>query len=369
MTRRLLAGAMVAAAALATGAAHPAGATTATTTSYSFVSATGDYIGQGATSNYTPAGATIALGGLYGNGAPTTSGVELHVTTATEWWYVNVAPAAGGALAVGTYGGAQRAAFRAAGAPGLDVYGDGRGCNQVFGSFTVDSIATDASGTVTELALHFTQNCESATAPPLNGSVKWQVPPPATTTALGSSATSVAPGTPVTFTATVASATGNAPQPTGSVAFADGGAQLGAATVDATGRASLTVSSLGVGSHSVTAAYAGDAVYAPSSSPAVSVTVQRYATSTSLTSSKSSVRRDSSLTLSAVVSSGGNPTGSVTFLDGSTVLGTVALSNGTASLTVSFGTTGTHSITASYGGDAADSPSASPAITVTVTRH
>jgi Big-like domain-containing protein len=309
------------------------------------------------------------LSGLYGNGAPTLSGVELQVTTATEWWYVNVAPPSGGALAVGTYDGAQRAAFRSAGAPGLDVYGDGRGCNQVFGSFTVDSITTDASGTVTEVALRFTQNCETATAPPLNGDVQWQVPPPATSTALQSSAASVAPGTAVTFTATVAAASGGGATPTGSVSFSDGPTQLGTAGVDGSGNAALTVTTLALGTHSVAASYGGDATYAPSTSPAVTVTVTKYPTSTALTASATTVKRGSPETLTATVTSGGSPSGTARFLDGTTVLGSATLSGGRATLVVTFSTVGTHTLTATYSGDAANSPSTSPAVTVGVTKH
>lgn len=46
------------------------------------------------------------------------------------------------------------------------------------------------------------------------------------------------------------------------------------------------------------------------------------------------------------------PSGSVNFMDGSTMLGTVALNNGAASLTTSALAAGTHSITVIYGGDA-----------------
>jgi hypothetical protein len=47
----------------------------------------------------------------------------------------------------------------------------------------------------------------------------------------------------------------------------------------------------------------------------------------------------------------GTPTGSVQFLDGSTVLGTVPLNSGSAALTTSSLTAGSHTITAVYSGD------------------
>jgi hypothetical protein len=60
-------------------------------------------------------------------------------------------------------------------------------------------------------------------------------------------------------------------------------------------------------------------------------------------------------------------TGTVQFLDGSTLLGTVALSSGNASLLTSTLNGGRHFITAVYGGDASFSGSTSAVLTQTVT--
>lgn len=59
-------------------------------------------------------------------------------------------------------------------------------------------------------------------------------------------------------------------------------------------------------------------------------------------------------------------TGTVTFADGASTLGSAALSGGTATLTLSTLAAGTHSIIATYSGDAANGPSTSNAVTVTV---
>jgi hypothetical protein len=57
-------------------------------------------------------------------------------------------------------------------------------------------------------------------------------------------------------------------------------------------------------------------------------------------------------TVTAVAPGAGTPTGTVTFLDGTTVLGTVPVgADGTATLTTSFAATGGRSITAIYSGD------------------
>lgn len=75
-------------------------------------------------------------------------------------------------------------------------------------------------------------------------------------------------------------------------------------------------------------------------------------TTTAVSSSANPSVFGQSLTLTATVSSsGGTPTGSVTFNDGSTVLGTEPLTNGQATFSSSSLSVGSHSITAVYGGD------------------
>ena len=83
-----------------------------------------------------------------------------------------------------------------------------------------------------------------------------------TATALSSSGT-VKFNQPVTFTASVSS---SGCAPTGSVTFADTSLVLGTATL-ASGSASITVSALSAGSHSVRAFYSGDTNCQASASP------------------------------------------------------------------------------------------------------
>src|SRR5205085_12238765 len=63
-------------------------------------------------------------------------------------------------------------------------------------------------------------------------------------------------GGAVTFTATVSASSGT---PTGKVSFFDDGTLLATKTLDASGTASFTTSSLLVGDHPITAFYSGDA--------------------------------------------------------------------------------------------------------------
>ena len=91
---------------------------------------------------------------------------------------------------------------------------------------------------------------------------------PATTTALAltSGSTPSDPGTPLTFTATV---TGTSP--TGNVAFYDGTTLLGTSALNGSFQASFTTGSLVIGSHSITARYAGDATNTASTSAALPI--------------------------------------------------------------------------------------------------
>jgi RHS repeat-associated protein len=88
-----------------------------------------------------------------------------------------------------------------------------------------------------------------------------------TSTALSSSAGTAALGQSITLTATVTGAS-----PTGTVTFKDGGATLGSSSVTA-GVASVSTSALALGSHTLSAEYAGDTNNDPSTSTGISVVI------------------------------------------------------------------------------------------------
>lgn len=99
-------------------------------------------------------------------------------------------------------------------------------------------------------------------------------------TSLGVSATQLASspnpsnfGQNVTFTATVVPQ-GFKVTPTGSVTFFDGTTSIGFSNLNANAVATLTTSTLSVGTHNITATYNGDSNYAASTSGAVSQLVQ-----------------------------------------------------------------------------------------------
>jgi hypothetical protein len=80
----------------------------------------------------------------------------------------------------------------------------------------------------------------------------------ASATTVSSSMNPAVFGQAVTFTATISAIAPGVGVPTGTVTFLDGTATLGSATLDATGHATLSTSSLTVGSHSIQASYSGD---------------------------------------------------------------------------------------------------------------
>lgn len=191
-----------------------------------------------------------------------------------------------------------------------------------------------------------------------------------TSTSVLSSTAAATVGSPVSFTATVAHASGAA-TPTGTVTFFDGATQLGSAALGNSGAAVLTTSSLAIGNHTVTATYSGDSMYAGSSSSAgATVSITTVATTTTLAgnSNNGTLVVGSTLTLTVNVSGAvGTPQGTVTLTDGTTTLGTLTLQNGAGTFSTSTLAIGTHAITASYAGNGTFAASQSTPLNVVVT--
>jgi sugar lactone lactonase YvrE/plastocyanin len=179
---------------------------------------------------------------------------------------------------------------------------------------------------------------------------------------LASPASPVDVGTTVTFTSVL---TGNGVAPAGALTLHDGSAVIATQNVTNTGTFTFSISSLAIGTHTLTAVYAGDANNSPATSNAIAITVQQAASSTSLTASANPSTLGQSLTLTAVVtSSGANIAGTVSFLDGGSAIGSAALSaNGTAALTTNSLSFGPHTLTAVYSGDTNHTASTSPVLT------
>ena len=173
-----------------------------------------------------------------------------------------------------------------------------------------------------------------------------------TTITFGSSSEPAVYGQSITFTATLA-----ASAPTGNVVFRDGATLLG--TVPLSGSsANFTTSALGVGTHSITAHYAGDADNTAATSPAFTQTVNRNATTTAI-ASPAPIRLGQSATIMATVApvsppGAGTPTGTVSVQvasSGGSGGCTIVLPAASCMLTP-LGAYGPLTLSASYSGDA-----------------
>ena len=179
--------------------------------------------------------------------------------------------------------------------------------------------------------------------------------------ALSSSVNPSAVGQPTVFSARITPSSA-----TGVVQFLDGTTVLGTAPLSS-GQASLTVSALAAGTHSITAAYAGDSNNTAATSSAVAQSVNKTTSSVTVAPSPNPSVLGQPVTITAKITPA-SATGSVQFLDGSNALGTVPLSGGTAALTTSTLALGTHSITAAYSGDGGNTASTSAAVSQTVNK-
>lgn len=178
-------------------------------------------------------------------------------------------------------------------------------------------------------------------------------------------------GQPITLTVTVSSTAGT---PTGTVTFMSPLFNVIASTTLTSGQATMMINSLGAGSRSIYASYGGDTNFSNIVSSALTQTINKATTTTTLTSSPNPSTSGQSVALRAVVQTqyavplgNGAVTGSVTFMEGAQkILGTVSLFNGVAELDLTTLGVGPHTITATYNGDANNIGSTSSAVTQVV---
>ncbi len=219
-----------------------------------------------------------------------------------------------------------------------------------------------------------------------------------TETTLGISQTTFTHGTPVNVSVGV---TGSGGTPSGDVALVSTAAPamntgLGEGTLQA-GRASLALNSLPGGQYNVTARYAGDALFAPSTSSPIAVNVSPEASTINFTgkvynfatSSFNGITNGASISYGSYIAidaqpvgvhaaagkSDGIATGTVTFSDvtGGTTSGSGALNLDSTGLAEWFNANGfqvgSHSLGASYSGDASFNASATAApLTFVITK-
>src|SRR5437879_2756766 len=137
-------------------------------TSLTMISDAGDYIGGGQFYFYTPADGTFTAQQNFAQGVS----LAFNTPSFDHFWYLDFAAPNSQPLTVGTYLGATRFPFQASSEPGLDVAGDGRGCNMLTGSFQVLQVTYGSGTDIVAFDAVFEQHCEGA-VPALRGEIRY----------------------------------------------------------------------------------------------------------------------------------------------------------------------------------------------------
>ncbi|MGC9293361.1 MAG: Ig-like domain repeat protein [Acidobacteriaceae bacterium] len=144
----------------------------------------------------------------------------------------------------------------------------------------------------------------------------------------------------------------------------------GASASGTGGTATFAISTLLVGTHSITTVYSGDGNYKTSTSLVLPVVIGQGASAVALASSVNPSNYGQSVTFTATVTGPGiTPTGTVTFYDGSSAIGTGTVNaSGTATFSTAALAGGPHSITAQYGGNTQYNSATSSVLTQVVNK-
>jgi hypothetical protein len=206
-------------------------------------------------------------------------------------------------------------------------------------------------------------NNNGSTSAPVN-----QVVLVSTTTTVAAAPNPSVYGQPVLLTATVTSSAG-APPNGETVTFNQGSTMLGTGNLNS-GSATFSVSTLAVGTKGLNAVYGGDSKFAASTSATINQVIDKATSATTLVSSQNPATYGQSVTFTATVAPQftGTPTGTITFMNGTSTLKVVTLSNAVASYTTTTLAVGTGSITAVYNGSTSFAGSTSNAINQEVTQ-
>lgn len=111
--------------------------------------------------NFTPAEGFFGAWQNYGHGVSITyNGLD-----ASELWFMDFAAPDFAPLTPGSYPGAERYPFESPGRPGLDLSGNGRGCNRVVGIFQVKQLEFGPYDTIRSFWATLQQGCDYADFP------------------------------------------------------------------------------------------------------------------------------------------------------------------------------------------------------------
>lgn len=206
---------------------------------------------------------------------------------------------------------------------------------------------------------------------PSSATVNFTVAPTTPSISFTTTTPNISSGDSATFKISIGTPTA-AQGATGTVTFTDSttSAALGSATVT-NGSATFSTTTLTTGgTHTITAAYSGDASYKSATPSPVTINVQQStATTTTLTSTAGTVG-GAAVTLTATVNPAPSAASTVSFYDSGALIGTSAVSptTGIATLTVANFSGGTHSLTAVFAGDSAHTGSTG-ALSLTINRN
>jgi hypothetical protein len=167
----------------------------------------------------------------------------------------------------------------------------------------VATLTTSELGLGTDsITIHYAGDANYSSTTSAAVSIKVNSPATATIKLTSSASTDVY-GASVTLTVTL---TGRgSPIPTGAVTFLSGTTSLGSGKLNASGVASLAVTTLAAGTNSITASYPGDSNYAAANSTAVSVTITKASQTITFTAPATPVKFGvGPITLAATASSG-----------------------------------------------------------------
>jgi len=196
--------------------------------------------------------------------------------------------------------------------------------------------------------------------PSVSGAVNLSVATQPTVTTLQVSSSTVPAGTVLTLTANVTSTS----VPIGAVTFSDGPQALGTSTLDQNGNASLSLVSLGLGDHTLSATFVATDPFAASSSLVVPVTVNASVLPASVgyVSAASGAKGELQLTARVLAVNEGVAVGTATLLGDGRIAGVGAVSAGAPVVFhVTASQAGIHTFYVSFSGSAGLAPVASPA--------
>lgn len=169
----------------------------------------------------------------------------------------------------------------------------------------------------------------------------------ATTLTLSPGIASVYYGHSTTVTATAASTYGDTP--TGTVTFFVDGASAGSSTLSSGAASYASATTLSVGTHTITATYAGDDTHVVASGSSSVTVLTTDATTSTLACSPTTAQVGATVSCTdTITASTGTVAGTITYYDGTTALGTATVVSGTASFTLSSLAIGAHAISAVF---------------------